>query len=259
MSDRLPGTLSELPTGLLLALETSGKEGSIALGEWRGNRGGSGSQESPGSVRLLAQTRLRDEDEHAALLTPAVDEVLAEAGARPSDLVALVVGAGPGSFTGVRVAAATAKGMAWSLSLPLWAFSSLAGAAVAAEGEPNRSRVVLFDARGERLYAAAYRLARGRLETLLEPVATDVGRILDSHLSPHGILMGSGALRHKALFEAAGASVLQPPAGDPDAEGLLRLLALSPDTPPVEDVGAWEPDYLREAGAERIRKARKER
>jgi len=119
--------------------------------------------------------------------------------------------------------------------------------------------VVLFDARGDRVYAAAFRLARGRLETLLEPVATEVGRILDNHLSPHAVFMGSGAFRHRALFNAAGISVLQPPAGDPDAEGLLRLLVLSPGAPPVEDVGAWEPDYLREAGAERIRKAMKER
>jgi tRNA threonylcarbamoyladenosine biosynthesis protein TsaB len=207
----------------------------------------------------LARVKLRDEDEHAALLTPAVDEVLNDAGARLSDLVALVVGSGPGSFTGVRVAAATAKALAWSLGLPLWAFSSLAGAAAAVEEEPTRPRMVLFDARGNRVYAAAYRLARGRLETLLEPVATDVDTILDHHLPPRAVLMGSGAFRHRDLFQASGSSVLRPPAGDPEAQGLLRLLVLTPEAQPVGDLGAWEPDYLREAGAERLRKERKAR
>ena len=73
----------------------------------------------------------------------------------------LLVGAGPGSFTGIRVGVGTAKGMAWALGIPLWAFSSLAGAAAAVEVEPIRPRAVLFDARGDRLYAAAYRIQDG--------------------------------------------------------------------------------------------------
>jgi hypothetical protein len=69
--------------------------------------------------------------------------------------------------------------------------------------------------------------------------------------------MGEGALRHRAILEEAGHPVLGPPFGYPTAEGLIRLLSLDPETPPLEDPGRWEPEYLRASGAERIWKTRK--
>jgi hypothetical protein len=68
--------------------------------------------------------------------------------------------------------------------------------------------------------------------------------------------MGDGVLRHRSLLEGAGYSVSPPPAGRPSAEGLLRVLTLVPDLAPVGDVGRWEPEYLRESGAERMWKTR---
>ncbi len=229
-------------TGLVLAIDTAGREGSLALAR-RGEMG---------ELDLLVSTRLRREDEHAALLVPRIGELLEEVGSTPSDLTGVVVGAGPGSFTGVRVGVATAKGLAWALGLDFWAFSSLAGAALALEEESLRPCLVLFDARGDRLYAAAYRVAHHEVETLLEPVATTVGEIMDGLIPPGAVLMGDGALRHKDILEGGGSSVLPLPMGHPSAPGLLRLLSLAPDTSPVQDVGGWNPDYLRESGAERL-------
>ena len=235
------------PTGLFLAMDTAGEMGSLALALRTG---------PPARMEILNRIDLAAEEEHASLLVPRIHGLLEEADAGPGDLAGLVVGAGPGSFTGVRVGAATAKGMAWALKLPLWAFSSLAGAAADVEDEPLRPRLVLFDARGDRVYAAAYRVAHGTLETHLSPRATTVGEVLD-HLMPLGaLLMGNGAVRHRALLEGAGNSVLPPPAGRPSAEGLLRLLLLEPGVAPLQDPGTWEPEYLRESGAERMWKTR---
>ena len=67
------------------------------------------------------------------------------------------------------------------------------------------------------------------------------------------------ALRHHVVskLEEAGHPVLPPPFGEPSADGLLRLLALNPDIPPLDTPGRWEPDYLRASGAARMWKTRK--
>ena len=166
-----------------------------------------------------------------------------------------MVGAGPGSFTGIRVGVGTAKGMAWALGLPLWAFSSLAGAAAAVDVEPFRPRAVLFDARGDRLYAGAYRMSEGTVKTLLDPCATSVREVLDGGLIPPGsLILGDGALRHRDILEIAGSHILDLPWGGASAKGLLRLLSMAPSSPPLENPGLWEPDYLRETGAVKLPK-----
>jgi tRNA threonylcarbamoyladenosine biosynthesis protein TsaB len=217
-------------------------------------------------MEILGRVSLAAEEEHAALLVPRVQELLEEVGAEKEELEGLVVGAGPGSFTGVRVGVATAKGMARALEVPLWAFSSLGAAAVGADAGPEggapgaeslHPRCVLFDARGDRVYGAAYRIAHGALETLLEPTAATVTEMMDGLIPPGSLLMGDGALRHHDLLGGAGYPILPHPAGVPTADGLLRLLALQPDALPLDDAARWEPDYLRASGAERMWKTRK--
>jgi tRNA threonylcarbamoyladenosine biosynthesis protein TsaB len=183
---------------------------------------------------------------------------LEEVGARPGHLTGIVVGAGPGSFTGVRVGAATGKAMSWALDIPLWAFSSLAGAAAGVLDDPVRPRLVLFDARGERVYAGGYRVLAEELETLVSPRATTVGEVLENLIPPGAFLMGDGAVRHRDILEGAGHRILSSPSGWPSAFGLLRLVSLDPGSGRVSQRSLWEPDYLREAGAARMWQARRE-
>jgi len=268
------GALVDPFRGLLLAMDTAGREGSAALATRVGG--------DPGRLEVLARVSLRAEEEHASLLIPRIQGLMEEIGADRGELSGILVGAGPGSFTGVRVAAATAKGFSRALNLPLWAFSSLAAAAMedgsslgsshrshpawrrsptegglSSDFDTPRPRCVLFDARGDRVYAAAFSLSGGRLETLLEPQASTVGEVLDNGLPAGALFMGDGALRHQTILEEAGFPVLPPPFGQPTASGLIRLLSLHPDTPPLDDPGRWEPEYLRASGAERMWKTRK--
>ncbi len=230
----------------ILAIDTSGREGSLALGRYTPEEN---------SVEVLVESRIEAEREQAARLIPQIQGLLGDQELGTSDLGGLLVGAGPGSFTGIRVGVGTAKGMAWALGLPLWAFSSLAGAAAAVEQEPIRPRVVLFDARGDRLYAAAYRITGGALETLLEPCATTVYEVLDRELIPPGsFLLGDGAVKHRDLLVASGDSDFSFPLGGPSARGLLQLLSLYPSAVPLKNPGRWEPDYLRETGAVKLPK-----
>jgi tRNA threonylcarbamoyladenosine biosynthesis protein TsaB len=102
---------------LVTAFETSGGEGSVAL--LRGET-------------LLAETRLGGGTRHGVELHPALQALLRGADAAPADLGLVVVGVGPGSFTGMRVAVAAARSLAWALGIPVIGVASVDAVAAAA-------------------------------------------------------------------------------------------------------------------------------
>ena len=79
---------------------------------------------------VLARGVMTRQAGHASRLIPTIEEVLEDAGVDRDEIAGVLVGAGPGSFTGVRVAAATAKGLHRSLGVPVWGISSLRAAAM---------------------------------------------------------------------------------------------------------------------------------
>lgn len=246
----------QAPAPLLLALDTSGEVGSVAVA-----RGG----------QVLARGMVLDRREQAARLVPVIHRVLEEAGLARQEVDGLVVGRGPGSFTGVRIAAATARGIAMALECPVWAWSSLAGAAASHGAEiPDALRLesdipsvelpkdaerwpryVLFDARADRVYAGCYRFPAEGMEELRSPEALTIDELLAQDLPGHTLFCGSGALAHAELLDGEGFTVLPYPAGLPTAEGLLRVHHLHPGASPLDPGSRWEPQYLRASSAER--------
>jgi tRNA threonylcarbamoyladenosine biosynthesis protein TsaB len=219
--------------GTLLALDTSGPHGSVAVGH--------GSE-------VIARSTVAEPREHASRLVPTIEGVLREASLPLERIGGVVVGEGPGSFTGVRVAAATAKGLVHALGIPLWAVSSLTAAALAAEGMGS-VRYVLFDARGDRVYGACYGVGSAGVEELVAPHGGTLRDALDD-VPAGAVFTGDGSERHRALIEAAGFPV-EPAREDSLAVGLLRYLDLHRQMPPVEDPAGWEPAYVRASSAER--------
>jgi tRNA threonylcarbamoyladenosine biosynthesis protein TsaB len=91
-------------------------------------------------------------------LMPLVDELFSAAGLGPHAVDAVAVGAGPGSFTGLRIGMAAAKGIAFATRRPLWAVSSLAVIAdTQLRRDPAGVVVAVLDARKGEIYAGAYR------------------------------------------------------------------------------------------------------
>ena len=87
-----------------------------------------------------------------------IDAVCVGAAIGAHDLEAVAIGAGPGSFTGLRIGMATAKGIAFAAKCPLWAVSSLAALAhVQLVADPDGIVVGVLDARRGEVYAGAYR------------------------------------------------------------------------------------------------------
>ena len=231
LQDHDPGSP---PRELVLAVETSTPRGGVALG-W--------------GDQLVGEVALPDQQRHAATLLPAIRDLLEAADLRLGALAGVVVGAGPGSFTGVRVAAATARGLVRGAGLPLLPVSSLAGAAaIPLELDPS-PLLVCFDARGDRLFVGGYRGEGGGVVEFLPPVATRIGELLDSPL-PAGVrFSGDGAWRHRALLEEVGFPVLEPPLGLPSPAGLIRLATSRVRgflLPPHAAPGEWEPDYQKD-------------
>lgn len=106
--------------------------------------------------------------EHTRRLLPMVDEVLAEAGVTPSELDGIAYGRGPGSFTGLRIAAGTAQGLAYALDRPLFGISTLEALALGAYRRHDVEHVVTaMDARMGEIYVAAWHCSADGIESLL--------------------------------------------------------------------------------------------
>jgi tRNA threonylcarbamoyl adenosine modification protein YeaZ len=114
------------------------------------------------AARPRAARVVQDSRQHAELLMPGVLAACAEAGAKLSDVAAVVVGTGPGPFTGLRVGMVTAAALGDALGVPVHGVCSLDGiAADVATGEPL---VVVTDARRREVYWAAYDAAGARVD-----------------------------------------------------------------------------------------------
>ena len=108
-------------------------------------------------------TATRNTHRRTADVLVAVDEACRTAGIAPAQIDAVAIGAGPGSFTGLRIGMATAKGIAFALGKPVWAVSSLAALALAA---PDGTVVAVLDARKGEIFAGTFRKAGAAVEAV---------------------------------------------------------------------------------------------
>lgn len=216
---------------MLVALDASTDLGSVAIG--RGSE-------------LLGEVTIGVHARHAEALLPSLDFLLRTARVERGGIRGVVVGAGPGSFTGVRVAVATARGLARGLGVPLHAWSTLA--ALALDVGTDRPVCAMLDARRGEVYAAVYRaVGRDRLDILVPPAVLDLTAVREAVRPFDPVFAGSGAERHATELPAP------PVRAAPRASALLRLAAADPMGGRVADASGWEPDYLRASGAERER------
>ena len=122
--------------------------------------------------RLVAAAR-HDAKGRTNDLLVTIDRLCREATVGPTELDAIAIGAGPGSFTGLRIGMATAKGIAFAAGKPLWAVSSLAALAHDASRVPDAVIVSVLDARKGEVYAGCFDSAARPLseERVLAPGA----------------------------------------------------------------------------------------
>ena len=140
------------------------------------------------------------------LLLPMVDELLAEAQLKSSALNAIAYSRGPGSFTGVRIAAATAQGLAFGWDLPVLAISSLQTLAQSAYRILTCQQVIsVFDARMNEVYLGAYVLQNGFMLPAIEEVVCSPQQIPQIP-AQQWALIGDGA-KYAAEMQAQVATI----------------------------------------------------
>jgi tRNA threonylcarbamoyladenosine biosynthesis protein TsaB len=157
-----------------------------------------------------------------------VEQILGEAGLRSADVEGLVVGTGPGSYTGLRMGLITARTLAFSLGVPVAGVSTLDALAA---GLPGALPVI--DARRGEIFTRTNGEAR-----CLRPEELE--------LEPGAVCVGDGAVRHRETIEALGGAVPSEP--DVHVPWAHHHAALARDFGPAERI---EPLYLRVPDAER--------
>ncbi len=221
---------------LYLAIDTATDLGSVAAGE-------------PGSP--VAEVRF-GERRHAAALPPAVEETLRLAGAGYGDLAGIVVADGPGSFTGLRIGVATAKGILRVHDrLTLHTAPSLLAAAWVAHRFTAGPVAALYDALRGDVFGAVYQLDEAGVRELVAPVCCTVAELAARSPVAPALAVGDGAAAYPVEVRRwTGRDPVAPPEGAPRASALLELLAVEGGAAAVDDPEAFEPEYGRLATAQ---------
>ncbi|MDK9709287.1 MAG: tRNA (adenosine(37)-N6)-threonylcarbamoyltransferase complex dimerization subunit type 1 TsaB [Desulforhopalus sp.] len=213
------------------------------------------------SVALTAGTRQRGEVvaalsitgtlTHSRRLLGAIDWIMTEAGINWQDITGIGVSLGPGSFTGLRIGMATAKGLAAAADKVLLGVSTLDS--LAAKCVTNRLICSLLDARKQEVYAAFYRCnQRGLTERVCEPVVVPPAKLAASIDEPV-VLVGNGARIYRDVWQTTLCEKVQfAPAGlhEPSATSLGFLAGELLEKGQLLDLAEGTPLYVRSSDAE---------
>lgn len=200
----------------------------------------------------VAERHLDGARQHARSVLGLTDELLAELGASPRDIGRMITADGPGSFTGLRVAASVGKGLAWAGQIEWHVAPSLLVRAAAHVPTAGGVVLALSDALRGDLYAGCWRFIEGRVERVGDAPRARTPASL-AEFGSVDVMVGSvpEPLRD-AVETATGRSLIGGEAALPTARALLRLDGLVGGTVRVVDVAAWEPEYGRPAEAQAV-------
>lgn len=216
---------------MLLALDTSTRFASIALYDESGVQG---------------EHTWRAEHNHTQDLMPHIVGLMAAAGAAPSDLTAIVVALGPGSFNGLRVALSAAKGLALGLGIPLLGFSTLETLAYQHGSLSLPVRPVL-EGGANQIATALYRVTRNHWAQMEEPHLTTIDELCTA-TTQRTLFCGDIApsIARDLRRRLDSLAVIAPAAANARRAGYLAELGwYRLDAGEADDVATLQPMYLR--------------
>ena len=228
---------------LLLAFETSAKAGSVALHDGQ---------------KLLGEHYCNTALTHSQTLMVMAEQLLQQCGLTPQDVTAVAVAAGPGSFTGVRIGVAAAKGFAWGAELPCCGVSTLEAMARSL-GAWEGYVCPVMDARRQQVYNALFRAEQGKLTRITEDRAIsleELGAELAALEQPVFLVGDGSEVARKAL--PLPHLVMPPEHRMHQRAAGVALAALEQDLSACTG-GELTPNYLRLSQAEREKLEKQEK
>ncbi len=223
----------------ILSIDTTAIAGSVALTE---------------DEEAVAQEQQDSRGTHSEKLIAAVDRLLREAGWDRADVEAVAVAIGPGSFTGLRIGLAAAKGFALALGLPIAGASSLRSLAINGRGFEGIV-APLIDARRGEIYAAAFRVGTGSgMEEAMGECVLPPDALVERLAEMDGdlLLVGDGAVAYRErIARRLGGRARFAQGADlaPQAANLARL-TLARLRSGGDEIASLVPNYVRRSDAE---------
>ncbi|WP_019948378.1 tRNA (adenosine(37)-N6)-threonylcarbamoyltransferase complex dimerization subunit type 1 TsaB [Hymenobacter aerophilus] len=222
-------------SSLLLSLETSSPICSVALHHLE-------------TGRLLGHTELRLDKSHSSHLSVLMEQLLANTLHALADVAAVAVSDGPGSYTGLRIGAAAAKGLCYALDVPLLAVGTLPALARQVASHTARSEQYqycpMLDARRMEVYAALYR-ADGAEMLPPAPLLLDETTLTEQMAAHPVLFFGSGAAKFQPLMTGQPNAFFLPGI-EPSAVAVGELALEAHQRQEFRDVAYYEPFYLKE-------------
>lgn len=213
----------------LLCIETTTTQCSVALC-------------SNGEVIDLAQSN-HDNYKHAQLLHVYIDNVLAKNQLNPSDLAAIAISSGPGSYTGLRIGAAAAKGLCYANDIPLIAIPTLD--ILAREINPEEGYIIAtLDARRDEVYCAVYTHDYKVIQPAMPHVLNAKSFV---EWTEKGLVhfVGTGLEKCEKILEKSEYFIFPKQPSYPSASKMVKQGFIALEKKIFEDVAYFDVDYLK--------------
>lgn len=209
---------------------------------------------------LAAEFTVNNKQTHSQTLLPMIEQVISMAGIERKEIDAIAVAAGPGSFTGLRIGASTAKGLAYALAKPVVPVPTLEGLAYRLVGT-DRVICPMMDARRNQVYTGLYQMQEKKLSVLVDQEAADILEIIAAvnETGEKVIFLGDGVPVHEEVIKR---EVRVPFSFAPghlnrqSASAVAALGAVYLAEGKSENAMEHKPVYLRKSQAERERSER---
>ncbi|MEY3630478.1 MAG: hypothetical protein RL408_32 [Bacteroidota bacterium] len=211
---------------LILSVDTSTQNCSVALHE---------------NGQLITQELVTEEGSHSKSLTLLIEKVMKTAGLALAELSAVAVSNGPGSYTGLRIGLATAKGICFALDKPLICLPTLQVLASAVDAPAGSLLLPMLDARRMEVYAAVYSSALAELSPQEAHILTPESYQAYTSL----VAFGNGSAKWQESCTHPAITFLDGPLL-PEAKYMGKLAHDAFLNQKFENLVTKEPDYLKE-------------
>lgn len=213
---------------VILSIETSTPVCSVAIHNEQG---------------LVAMTNLHKGMSHSSLLNPVIQSLLQLTDLPMSELTAIAISKGPGSYTGLRIGTSTAKGLCYALDIPLISVETLKAMASGVQNPDEYFLCPMLDARRMEVYTSIY---NNELSVIKEtsPIVLDGNSFADILKKQKIIFFGNGSAKLKGVISNPNAYFIDNV--EPDAQYVGTLALKKFEEGQFEDLAYFEPYYLKE-------------